>query len=217
MYLRHGKAKQGTPVALRPSNYELKLFRLFSCSRIDWSFLHFENMISHLLGLIWLISCVFAQDDDASPTVVQNDYGSTKKLRTITEPTGTETSASTSSAANTNITHSASSAYIIRIVIIVAICIVFIPCRLLLRRYRRNGYFFRPPKKPERKAIDAHPGIAKVSQGGYHETTELMAEGSPGEMGLSGHHETVEIEGSLSQQKKMAAAGLTSMKWGTTI
>lgn len=106
--------------------------------------------------------------------------------------------------------------YIIQIVIIVVICISFKPCGLLLRRYRRNGYFFRPPKKPKRKAIDTHPGIAEPPQGRYHDTTELMTEGSPGEMGLGGHHETVEMEGSLSQPKQMAATGSTSMKWGTT-
>ncbi|TGO48728.1 hypothetical protein BCON_0231g00100 [Botryotinia convoluta] len=173
-------------------------------------------MISRLLGLIWLFFCVFAQDDDASPTVIQINSGSTTELMTFTEPTGTATSTPTSSSANTNTTPSASSTHITRIVILVVTAVVCIPCGLLLRRYRRHGYFFRPPKKSKRKAIDTHPGIAELPQGGYHETTELMAEDSPGEMGLGGHHETVEMEGSLLQPKEMAATGSTSMKWGTT-
>lgn len=83
-----------------------------------------------------------------------------------------------------------------------------------MQRYRRHGYFFRPPKKSERNPIDTHPEIAELPQGGYHETTELMAEHSPGEMGLGGHHEAVEMGGSLLQWKEMPAMGSTSMKWG---
>ncbi|THV47280.1 hypothetical protein BGAL_0322g00110 [Botrytis galanthina] len=156
------------------------------------------------------------QDNDASPTVIEINYGSTTKLMTITTPTGTATSTPTSSSAstNTNTTPSASSTHITRIVILVVTAVVCIPCGLLLQRYRRHGYFFRPPKKPERKPIDTHPEIAELPQGGYYETTELMAEDSPGEMGLGGHHEAVEMEGSLLQWKEMPAMGSTSMKWG---
>ncbi|TGO08178.1 hypothetical protein BTUL_0222g00150 [Botrytis tulipae] len=175
-------------------------------------------MISRLLGLLWLFSRAFAQDNDASPTVIEINYGTTTKLVTITTPTGTATSTPTRSSAstNTNTTPSASSTHITRIVILVVTAVVCIPCGLLLRRYRRHGYFFRPPKKPERKPVDTHPQIAELPQGGYHETTELMAEDSPGEMGLGGHHETVEMEGTLLQPKEMPATESTSMKWRTT-
>ncbi|KAF7920753.1 uncharacterized protein EAE98_008782 [Botrytis deweyae] len=177
-------------------------------------------MISRLLGLIWLFSRVFAQDDDASPTVIGINYGSTTKLMTITTPTGTATSTPTRSSASTNINTntapSASSTHITRIVILIVTAVVCIPCGLILRRYRRQGYFFRPPKKPERKPNDTHLGIAELPQGRYHETTELMVEDSPGEMGLGGHHEMLEMEGSLLQPKEMPATGSTCMKWGTT-
>ncbi|KAF7898674.1 hypothetical protein EAF00_005120 [Botryotinia globosa] len=159
-----------------------------------------------------------SQNDDASPMVIEINYGTTTKLVTITTPTGTATSTLTRSSAstNTNTTPSASSAHITRIVILVVTAVVCIPCGLLLRRYRRHGYLSKPPKKPERKQVDTHPQIAELPQGGYHETTELMVEDSPGEMGLGGHHETVEMEGSLLQPKDMPAMESTSMKWGTT-
>ncbi|TGO87636.1 hypothetical protein BPOR_0213g00070 [Botrytis porri] len=57
--------------------------------------------------------CVFAQDDDASPTVIEINYGSTTELMTFAEPTGRATS--TSSSANTNTAPSASSTHITRI------------------------------------------------------------------------------------------------------
>ncbi|KAF7908223.1 uncharacterized protein EAF01_003978 [Botrytis porri] len=74
--------------------------------------------------------CVFAQDDDASPTVIEINYGSTTELMTFAEPTGRATS--TSSSANTNTAPSASSTHITRIVILVVTAIVCIPCGLLL-------------------------------------------------------------------------------------
>ncbi|KAM0151993.1 hypothetical protein ACHAQE_008286 [Botrytis cinerea] len=88
--------------------------------------------------------------------------------------------------------------------------------RITFAKVCMKWLFLQTLEKPERKAIDAHPGIAELPQGGYDEKTELMAEGSPGEKGLDGHHETVEMEGSLSQPKEMAATGSTSMKWSTT-
>lgn len=82
----------------------------------------------------------------------------------------------------------------------------------------RDGYVFSAPMIPERSILDdiRHRGIAELPQGGCHETTELMAQGSPGEMGSGGHHETVEMEGSSAQPKEMAATVSKSTKWGVT-
>jgi hypothetical protein len=94
--------------------------------------------------------------------------------------------------------------YVLVLIIVLPVAVCSLILRLCWRKWRRDGYLFRAPRKPERKSeasesSSALTGPVELSSGGLHE---------PGELAGGGHLDKVELMAVERPRELSASNGL---------